>query len=120
VVNASNKSNDLTLEILIPNGTKNGEAYRKINVRRPDRDELLKIRAGHYTYDEFVARANDKLFAVKEAFDNCALPEQPDEKVVNGLLGEMRAVWYGQFARKSVYRRQLRCLHYLCFTKRGF
>ncbi|MFM2387558.1 MAG: hypothetical protein RL660_2315 [Bacteroidota bacterium] len=69
----------------------------KINVRRHDRGELLKIRSGHYTYEDLVARANDKLLAVKEAFDSCALPEQPDEKAVNGLLGEMREVWYGQF-----------------------
>jgi uncharacterized protein len=68
----------------------------KINVRRADRIELLKIKSGEFEYEDLVAKANDKMLEIKEAFDKCGLPEAPDKEKVNALLVEMREEWYAR------------------------
>ena len=66
-----------------------------LRVRRPNRDYLLRVRAGEFTYEELVARAEDRLTAVQAAFGKCPLPDQPDRDRVNSLLVEVREGFAG-------------------------
>ena len=61
-----------------------------LRVRRPNREYLLRVRAGEFDYDELVARAEDKLAGVRQAFEQCSLPAEPDRDAVNAALREIR------------------------------
>lgn len=61
-----------------------------LRVRRPNRDYLLRVRAGEFDYEELVALAEDKLAEVRQAFERCPLPDEPDREAVNAALGEIR------------------------------
>ncbi|MCX6880435.1 MAG: nucleotidyltransferase domain-containing protein [Verrucomicrobia bacterium] len=59
-------------------------------VRRPNREYLLRVRAGEFDYDELVARAEAKLADVREAFAQSTLPDEPDRAAVNAALRDIR------------------------------
>ncbi len=61
-----------------------------LRVRRPNREHLLRVRAGEFDYEDLVARAEDKLAEIRQAFEQCSLPDEPDRKAVNAALREIR------------------------------
>ncbi len=61
-----------------------------IRVRRPNRDFLLRVRAGEFEYEELVALAESRREEIVAAFVRCPLPERPDRARVNRLLVEIR------------------------------
>ncbi len=63
---------------------------KKINVRRPDRDYLLNIRSGAYTYEELLAMVEEKMAVIDELYDRSDLPEQPDTSLAENILVAMR------------------------------
>jgi uncharacterized protein len=63
---------------------------KKINVRRIDREFLLKIRAGEFFYDDLVNKANEKTDRIKELYEKSDLPEHPDLILINNLLFTIR------------------------------
>jgi hypothetical protein len=66
----------------------------RINVRRRDREFLLKIRSGAFNYEELVELANEKVYRIDELYEKSDLPEEPDLKVAEELLIEMREELY--------------------------
>jgi predicted nucleotidyltransferase len=50
----------------------------RLVVRRPNREALLAIRAGEFSYEELLSRAEQQLARVETAFDRCSLPSAPD------------------------------------------
>lgn len=62
----------------------------KINVRRPDRDFLLKIRSGVFQYDDLLQIAEEKIDKLEELFAQSNLPEMPNVQEINAFLVEMR------------------------------
>jgi predicted nucleotidyltransferase len=48
---------------------------KRINVFRKDREFLLKIRNGAFSYDELVAMANEKITRIEDLFAKSDLPE---------------------------------------------
>ncbi|WP_373044765.1 DNA polymerase beta superfamily protein [Vulgatibacter sp.] len=54
-------------------------ATGQVQVRRPDRDELLAIRAGSWSYEELVEQAESLFAAVEDAARTTTLPAAPDE-----------------------------------------
>lgn len=68
----------------------------KINVRRPDRGFLLKIRSGHFEYNHLVEMANEKVNEIELLFEKSNLPEVPDLTKANALLIELREKFYTQ------------------------
>jgi uncharacterized protein len=66
----------------------------EINVRRPNREFLLRIKKGDFNYDELVQQAEEKLQAVNRAYENSFLPPAPDLEKINRLLVEMRDRFY--------------------------
>lgn len=67
----------------------------KLNVKRPNREELLSIKAGMAEYDDLLERANALIERIETSFTTCSLPESPDEKEIEKILVEMRMELYG-------------------------
>ena len=63
-------------------------------VRRPNREELLSIRAGNAEYDDLLQQANDLIEQIELAYESSTFPETPDEKAIEKLLVEMRMELY--------------------------
>ncbi|QIX59974.1 nucleotidyltransferase [Hymenobacter sp. BT18] len=68
----------------------------QIHVRRPDREFLLQIRRGEFSYEELVTEAEALVVRVEEAFTASALPEAPDKAAAEQLLVNTRRAWYAQ------------------------
>lgn len=66
----------------------------RVIVRRPNRDELLQIRAGAFDYDELVGQAEQKVMQVEAVALNSPLPDRPDLSRIERVLVEMRRAWY--------------------------
>jgi len=86
---------DMSLEIL------NGEG---IIVRRPNREELLKIRRGDVEYDELLENAEAKLKKMEELFMKSKLPSKVDRDFTNRLLIGMRKEFYLEQSVASKYK----------------
>ncbi|HLP52619.1 MAG TPA: nucleotidyltransferase domain-containing protein [Chitinophagales bacterium] len=62
---------------------------KRVNVRRPDREYLLRIRQGEFEYDDLVKQADEKIEKIQEAYLHCDLQDSPDKSKVNELLFEL-------------------------------
>lgn len=62
--------------------------------KRPNREELLAIRAGTYEYDELITRAKIRLGSIDELFKKSSLPDTINRHRVNSLLVEIRKTFY--------------------------
>ena len=67
----------------------------KINVQRPNREELLAIRRGEWAYEDLMKKATEKMEEIEAAYRISPLPEEPDTVRVKTLLVEMREELYG-------------------------
>ena len=65
-----------------------------VNVYRNDRDELLKIKSGHYQYEELLELAERKQNEINEIYAASELIDHPDLQEANNLLVEMRKNYY--------------------------
>lgn len=61
-----------------------------LRIRRPNRDYLLRIRAGEFEYEDLVDRAEKQLVEVVAAFEKSSLQDQPNREQINRLLVEIR------------------------------
>ncbi|MCR9253005.1 MAG: nucleotidyltransferase domain-containing protein [bacterium] len=66
----------------------------KLNVRRSDRDYLLKVKAGEFDYDELLEEAEKKVGQIEEAYENSVLSLLPDIIKLNETLVEIRRRYY--------------------------
>lgn len=71
----------------------------RVLVRRPNRDELLQIRAGQFEYDDLIAQAEQKVAKVEAAAAVSPLPDRPDLERVERVLVAMRKAWYAESNR---------------------
>lgn len=68
--------------------------YKKVKVRRPERDYLLKIRAGEFSYEELLKQADEKISQVQDLFSKSDLPDSPDIAMAEACLVSVRNVFY--------------------------
>jgi uncharacterized protein len=68
--------------------------HKRIQVFREDREFLLKIRSGHYTFDELMEMVAEKIAIVDECYRVSDLPEVPDVQMVEGVLVGIREEFY--------------------------
>jgi hypothetical protein len=68
--------------------------YKKVNVRRPEREYLLKIRAGEFAYEDLLRQAEEKIGVVDDLFKKSDLPEQPYFVIAESMLVEVRDKFY--------------------------
>lgn len=67
---------------------------QKILVSRPNREELLSIRNGDWSYDDLIDKANAKMEEVEKAFEMSTLPDDVDNTFVESLLIDIRTELY--------------------------
>jgi uncharacterized protein len=65
-------------------------AQKTIIVRRPNAQDLLKIRRGEINLENFMQKAEEDIERLNEYFKNSDLPDDVDEDFVNELLLEVR------------------------------
>jgi predicted nucleotidyltransferase len=68
--------------------------YNKIIVKRHDREFLLTIRSGNFTYDELMEIINQKINLIEEFYINSKLPESLPLTKINNLLVNIRQEFY--------------------------
>jgi hypothetical protein len=68
--------------------------HKHVNVRRPEREWLLRIRGGEFAYDDLVKQAEEKIERIHELFKQADLPDAPDTALANDLLYTMRRDFY--------------------------
>jgi uncharacterized protein len=61
----------------------------KVNVFRSDREELLAIRDGGWTFDELEAQTSDMAAKIEAAAGHSHLPERPDEAALDRLCVDL-------------------------------
>jgi uncharacterized protein len=66
----------------------------RLNVRTRQRDFLLQIKAGAFSYDELLQRAEEQKAQIAEWFSKSDLPEHPDEEAIEEALIEIRRAFY--------------------------
>lgn len=66
----------------------------RLHVRRRDRDFLLKIRSGVFSYEDLVKQANEKIDRMDEWYQASDLPDSPDLLQAEALLVHMRKMVY--------------------------
>jgi hypothetical protein len=76
---------DMSLEILEGKG---------INVRRPNREELLSIRKGEKDYDELVSDAESKMELMDTLFKESKLPSSVKSNLTHKILLDIRKNFY--------------------------
>lgn len=62
---------------------------------RPNREELLDIRNGRYTLEEFETILDDRKNKFRDAYQKSTLPEEPDTDYINSWLVDTLAEHYG-------------------------
>ncbi len=65
-----------------------------IIVRRPDAQELLKIRRGEVDLDSLITLADKEIEKMDEIFDKSSLPSHVDKNIVHELLLKIRQDFY--------------------------
>src|SRR5688572_8598074 len=68
--------------------------YKKVNVRRSEREWLLKVRGGEFSYEDLLKQAEERIQLIDDFFKKSDLPEHPDHEAADGLLVQIREVIY--------------------------
>jgi len=68
-----------------------------LQLKRSNRDELLKIKAGEYEYDQLLTMADELLQKTERAWMNSKLPETPDAKRIEAILVIVRNELYSSW-----------------------
>lgn len=66
----------------------------EINVFRKDRDFLLKIKSGHFEYEDLLKMAAQKQTELEIAFEHSTLPESPNVAFIQDLTFRLREQFY--------------------------
>ncbi len=64
-------------------------------VKRPDREELLAIRHGEWSYERLIEEAEKLDAELNDLYDKSPLPHSPDDKAIDKLLIEITEEFYG-------------------------
>lgn len=67
-----------------------------LEVKRPNREELLSIKSGDYQYEELLAMAKTLMGEIEEAAPQSTLPELPDTQRAEAALVQIRQQVYSQ------------------------
>ena len=67
----------------------------QIRVKRPNKDELLLIKSGHYQYEELILMVDNLQKDINDAFSKSDLPEMPNTHNAMNALEKIRLALYG-------------------------
>lgn len=68
----------------------------RLNVQRPDREYLLRIRSGEFEYEELLEWAERKMEIIESIYQHSDLPDIDE---LNRLLVEVRKEYYEKEVR---------------------
>lgn len=68
--------------------------YKKVNVKRPNRDFLLEIKSGKFEYEELLKMADLRQEEMEMAFARSELPNEPNYILINELTYRLRDKFY--------------------------
>jgi uncharacterized protein len=66
-----------------------------LQVKRPNRDELLSIKTGEYQYNDLLTMADSLMERIEAAYENSPLPNVPNKEQLELVLVQMRVQLYG-------------------------
>ncbi|MBL6448485.1 nucleotidyltransferase domain-containing protein [Fulvivirga sp. 29W222] len=66
----------------------------QLNVRREDREYLLKVKNGYWSYDDLISSAQIKIDQIERCYQDSDLPEFPDVSKLDAILINMRKQFY--------------------------
>jgi len=66
----------------------------KVYVKRPDREELFRVKNGEYTYEELMQKAKEKQAEIEDAYQTTKLPDKMDRSAAIRLLTDLRTAFY--------------------------
>jgi uncharacterized protein len=66
----------------------------QLNIRVPNREELLEIKAGNREYDDLLEMADGLIASIESLYVSCTLPESPDVEKATKILIRIREVLY--------------------------
>ena len=66
----------------------------KLNVKRPNRQQLLNIESGNMDYDDLLAMADNLTESIESYCLTSSLPDAPDKESAEKVLVEMREELY--------------------------
>ena len=66
----------------------------KVIVNRPNRAELLSIKAGEFEFDELLFKAEEKIKHIDKLYETSTLPDAPNIPAIEKILIEMRSKFY--------------------------
>ncbi|MCB9229160.1 MAG: nucleotidyltransferase domain-containing protein [Deltaproteobacteria bacterium] len=61
-----------------------------------DRDFLLKVKSGDFSYDELITLAEKNMTELKSLFDSSSLPDRPDIRRIEELMIRTREMYYSE------------------------
>ncbi len=67
---------------------------KQVNVKRNNREFLLKIKSGYYEYEDLLKMAKQLQIEMERAFENSVLPENPNLEIINELTYQVRDRFY--------------------------
>jgi hypothetical protein len=70
--------------------------HKKVIVKRPDAEELLRIRNGEAEYDDLLNEAETSIKLLDDLYVKSNLPDKIDPEFVNQILINFRKKYYGQ------------------------
>ncbi|MGJ1447395.1 DNA polymerase beta superfamily protein [Sphingobacterium spiritivorum] len=68
--------------------------YRKLNVRRPNREELLKVKKGTYTYEKLYEECERSINEINSMLELCTFSQKPDISNLQDILVRIRKELY--------------------------
>jgi uncharacterized protein len=68
--------------------------YRSVRVYREDRDLLLHIRAGEFSFEELMQQVEEKMEQIEALFSVSDLPDAPNVDAAESLLVNIRREFY--------------------------
>lgn len=66
----------------------------KVYVKRPDREELFKVKNGEYSYEELMQKAREKRAKIEIAYEMTNLPDEVDKSKAILVLTNIRTEYY--------------------------
>lgn len=66
----------------------------RLNVHRTNREELLAIKNGQFSYESLLEKADNLMQDIQVAFEKSTLPDMPDKKTAESILVQIREELY--------------------------
>ena len=66
----------------------------RLTVRTPNREWLLRVKAGAFTYDELLTLAEERIERIHRLYEVSALPDVPDREAIERVVIAIRSAWY--------------------------